>query len=104
MPADELAQFLETWDVETERTDSVLGALPGDKYDFRADPEGRSLGELAWHLAEIEGYTSLLATTGLSPGERPPGIERPRTVAGLAPGFARVHADARTRVAGLEPA
>ena len=24
--------------------------------DIRPDPDGRSLGELAWHLAEMEAY------------------------------------------------
>jgi len=102
MPMNELERFLETWDVETARTTSLLEALPPAQYDFRPDAGGRSLGELAWHLAEVEAYISQLAKEGkLAPGERPPGIERPRTVAELAPGYARVHTDARARVASL---
>src|SRR5262245_19621586 len=104
MATDELAMFMETWDGEAGRTATLLQTLPKDQYDFRPDREGRSLGELAWHLAEIDGYTSLLVTSGLSPGERPPGIERPRTVAELAPGYTRVHADAKARLAKLTPA
>jgi hypothetical protein len=35
----------------------LLEALPAAKYDFRHDAEGRSLGELAWHLAEGDAIT-----------------------------------------------
>lgn len=102
MPMNKLERFLETWEAESGRTTSLLQALPPTQYDFRPDAGGRSLGELAWHLAEVEAYISHLAKTGkLSPGERPPGIERPRAVAELAPGYARIHADARARVASL---
>jgi len=104
MQTDELVMFMETWDGEAGRTATLLQALPKDQYDFRPDKDGRSLGELAWHLAEIDGYMSLVATTGFSPGERPPGIERPRTVAELAPGYTRVHADAKARLAKLTSA
>ena len=104
MPMDELTMFMETWDGEAGRTATLLQALPKDKYDFRPDADGRSLGELAWHLAEIDGYMSLMATDGLSPGERPAGIERPRTVAELAPGYTRIHADAKARLAKLKAA
>ena len=74
--------------------------LAHDQYDFRPDPGGRSLGELAWHLAEIDAYV----TRGIEQGEfkfdvKPPHIERPRTIEGLAPGFQLVHADAAARVA-----
>src|SRR4051794_36431849 len=95
----ELERFIEVWEREAAKTEKLLAALPRDGYDFRPDPEGRSLGELAWHLAEAEGYGAL----GIERGEfgrdaKPDGIARPRTVEELAPGFARVHADAVARV------
>jgi len=78
--------------------------LPRDGYDFRPDPEGRSLGELAWHLAEIEGYGSFgIERGGISPDPRPPGLHRPRTVEELRPGFERIHHDAVERVKKLRP-
>src|SRR5262245_20573132 len=105
MPMDEIARFHDAWDRESSGTTTLLESLPRDKYDFRPDAEGRSLGELAWHLAEIDGYMSHMVKTGsISPGERPPGLERPRTVAELAPGYARVHAEAKARLVGLQPA
>jgi uncharacterized damage-inducible protein DinB len=98
----ELDRFIEIWEREAAKTETLLAALPRDGYEFRPDPEGRSLGELAWHLVEAEGYGAL----GIERGEfardvRPEGMTRPRTVEELAPGFARIHADALARVRKL---
>ena len=54
----ELQELLKEWGREAEGTIAVMQALPKDQYDFRPDPSGRSIGELAWHLAEIDGYLS----------------------------------------------
>ncbi|MFL5447900.1 MAG: DinB family protein, partial [Gemmatimonadales bacterium] len=55
-PISELDRFRQVWDMEAQLTTKLLESLPADQYDFRPDPGGRSLGEMAWHLAEIEGY------------------------------------------------
>jgi uncharacterized damage-inducible protein DinB len=104
MATNELEMFLENWDREAASTVRLLQALPADQYDFRPDPGGRSLGELAWHLAEGDAYIS----HGVERGEftmesRPPNIERPRTVDALAPGFERVHHEAVARIRKLTP-
>jgi hypothetical protein len=39
-------------------------SLPRDGYDFRSDPEGRSLGEMAWYLAEAEAYGTFMIERG----------------------------------------
>lgn len=96
----ELQEFSRQWEHETNGTLALMRALPPDQYDFRPDAGGRSLGELAWHLAEIDAYTSL----GIERGEftfdvKPPNIQRPRTVEALAPAFRVVHEDAAARVA-----
>src|SRR5512147_2197339 len=54
----EIDAFLTTWEQEAQNTIRLLEALPGDQYDFRPDPKGRSIGELAWHLSEIDGCLS----------------------------------------------
>ena len=54
----ELEMFLTWWDREAASTVTLLKALPPTQYDFRPDPAGRSLGELAWHLAEGDAYMS----------------------------------------------
>ena len=100
----ELEQFMSTWDQEARKTLRLLENLPPTQYEYRPDTAGRSLGELAWHLAELEAYM----THGIEVGKfdtslKPPGIERPREVAALAPGYQRVHDQAVARVRRLEP-
>jgi uncharacterized damage-inducible protein DinB len=101
----EIKMFLDAWDREAGRTLKLLRALPVAHYDFRPDPEGRSLGELAWHLAETDAYISYGIATGRFGREnRPPNIERPRTIEALAPGFERVHREAVARIQPLTAA
>jgi len=104
--ASELETFLRVWDEEAKKTADMLRALPEGAYDFRPDSSGRSLGELAWHLAEGDAYMSFCVDRRNFDmgGPKPPGIERPRTIAELAPGFERVHAEAVARIQQLTPA
>ena len=104
MAMNELEMFFAMWDREAASTVKLLKALPETQYDFKPDPSGRSLGELAWHLAEGDAYMSL----GIERGEftmsaKPPNIERPRTIAALAPGFERIHREAVARLRALKP-
>jgi uncharacterized damage-inducible protein DinB len=105
MPLDELQAFLASWDREAVNTIKLLQALPASQYDFRPDAGGRSLGELAWHLAEGEAYISYGIERGqfTMGGGRPPNIERPRTIDALAPGYERVHREAVARLSTLTP-
>jgi uncharacterized damage-inducible protein DinB len=105
MSPQELESFIRIWDDEGARTVRVLEALPRDKYDFRPDPGGRSIGEMAWHLAEGDAYNSLgVLEGGFSPDMRPPGMERPKQIEALAPGYARIHREAVERVRRMKPA
>ena len=62
------------------------------------------MGELAWHLAEVDSYIPLGIEVGEFPfNQKPAHIERPRTVEALAPQFRLVHEDARGRIAQLAP-
>ena len=54
----ELQTFRSQWETDAARTLALLGALPSSGYDFRPDAGGRSIGELAWHLAEVEAFVS----------------------------------------------
>ena len=104
MPMNELEMFLSMWDREAESTAKLLRALPATQYDFRPDAGGRSLGELAWHLAEGDAYMSYgIEAGGFTMGAKPPNIERPRTIEALAPGFERIHREAVTRIRKLKP-
>jgi len=105
MTINELESFLEAWDREAENTLKLLRILPATQYDFRPDAGGRSLGELAWHLAEGDAYISY----GIERGQftldaKPPNIARPRSVDGLAPGYERIHQEAAARIRKLAPA
>ena len=102
MPINELEMFLASWDREAANTVKFLKALPPTQYDFRPDPGGRSLGELAWHLAEGDAYMSFGVERGdFTTGGKPPNIERPRTVEALAPGYERIHREAVARIRKL---
>ena len=104
-PMSELDRFRAVWDVEALLTTRLLEALPPTQYDFRPDPTGRSLGELAWHLCEIEGYISYGITKGaVTFQEAPPNLQRPREVRLLAAGYRRVHQEAVARLADLTEA
>jgi uncharacterized damage-inducible protein DinB len=101
----QLQEFRTAWERETQGTLALLEALPAHHYDLRPDAGGRSLGELAWHLAEVDAYVS----TGIERGEftfrsKPPHLDRPRTVEQLAPAFRLVHADAVERITRLSDA
>jgi uncharacterized damage-inducible protein DinB len=100
----ELETFLSTWDREAESTVKLLRSLPASQYEFRPDAAGRSLGELAWHLAECDAYMSYgIEKGGFAMESRPPNIERPRTVDALAPGYERIHREAAARIRKLKP-
>jgi len=105
MASGELEKFIETWNRQADGAAKLIRSLPASQYDFRPDPGGRSLGELAWHLAEIDAYMTWgIERGGLDQPGKPPGIERPRSVAELAPGYERIHTEALARVRKLEPA
>ena len=100
-----LQEFSRVWQIETRSTLELLRALPGDSYDVRPDPGGRSIGELAWHLAEVDAYVTFAIERGtFAFDQKPPNIQRPRTIEALAPAFEVVHADAVARVARLSDA
>ena len=100
----ELILFIDLWDREAAKTAKLFGGLPSDGYDFRPDSDGRSLGEMAWHIAEVDGHGAwAIERGGFSRESRPPGLERPRVIEELAPAYERVHRDALERVRKLTP-
>lgn len=99
---DELTSFLATWNMEAENTIRLLESLPVDEYNFRPDPKGRSIGELAWHLSEIDACLSYGIMLGRFRFEdEPPNLKRPREVPLLAPGYRRIHEEAVARLSDL---
>ena len=99
----EIDTFRALWNSEAHSTTRLLEQLPADQYDFRPDPKGRSIGELAWHLSEIDACLSF----GIAEGrfryeDDPPDLKRPREIRLLAPGYRRVHEQAVARLENLE--
>jgi uncharacterized damage-inducible protein DinB len=105
MATNERDSFIAALDREAQGTSRLLQSLPKHQYDFRPDAGGRSLGELSWHLAEIEAYTSHGIALGKFDlgGAKPAGIERPRTIEALAPEFERVHRESVERLRAIKP-
>jgi uncharacterized damage-inducible protein DinB len=92
--------FFGVWEREAQKTVEMLKMLPAGQYDFRPDAAGRSLGELAWHLAELDAYVSFgIANGTFSADAKPPNIKRPMTIEALGPGYERIHKEARERLA-----
>ncbi len=102
---DELQAFNQAWERQAKNVIATMRSLPAGGYDFRPDPGGRSLGEVAWHLAEVDAYATRAVEAGRVDGsEKIPNLERPRTVEALAPGFERIRQDALARVRPLKNA
>jgi len=99
----EIDTFRAVWDSEAENTIRLLEALPVDQYGFRPDPKGRSIGELAWHLSEIDACLSFAIAEGrFSLEDDPPDLKRPREIRLLAPGYRRVHEQAAARLRNVQ--
>lgn len=97
-----ISQFLAIHKAEGQRTLAMLKALPSSQYDFRPDTGGRSLGELAWHLAELELYIGVGVENGkMDFSAKIPGGERPKEISLLAPGYEQVHQATQLRLAKL---
>jgi uncharacterized damage-inducible protein DinB len=98
----EIDTFRSTWDREAQATIRVMEALPTDQYDFRPDPKGRSIGEMAWHLSEIDGCISFgIAERRFRLEDTLPEMVRPREIRLLAPGYRKVHELAVARLQNL---
>jgi uncharacterized damage-inducible protein DinB len=101
----EMESFRRIWNEEADRTARLMEALPADQYDFRPEPNGRSLGELAWHLSEIDAcLTYGIAVDRFSFEDQPPNLKRPKETTLLAPGFRLIHEEAVARLASLDDA
>src|SRR5690349_14702950 len=55
-----LKDFLVEYDHEMRQTRKLLERLPEDRLDFRPHPRSRTLGTLAFHVAELPRWTSNL--------------------------------------------
>jgi uncharacterized damage-inducible protein DinB len=98
----EIDELITIWERESHLTSKLLRTMPSDHLDFRPDPHGRSLGELAWHLAEIEAIMTTIAQQRSFSAPPPAGLERPKSAEEMASGYDRIHREAVERVRGLK--
>jgi uncharacterized damage-inducible protein DinB len=52
---DHKAFFLKYWEKEAPATRKVIGRIPQDRSDYRADPKARTAREIAWLIVREEG-------------------------------------------------
>ena len=98
----EIDAFRAAWESEAARTIALLEVLPGEQYGFQPDPKGRSIGQLAWHLSEIDACLSFgIEHDRFRFEDEPPNLKRPREMALLAPGYRRIHQEAVARLQAL---
>jgi uncharacterized damage-inducible protein DinB len=102
----EVDTFRDVWNSEAENTAKLLESLPDNQYDFRPDPKGRSIGEMAWHLSEIDACLSYgVAEHRFSYTDEVPHLEkRPKETKLLAPGYRRVHKASVKAIDGVDNA
>ena len=96
----EIERFREVLDREGGKTLQVIQSIPPAQYDFKVDPKGRSIGQLAWHFSEIEACISFDIEGGcdFSYEHEVPNMKRPTEVAALASGYKRVHEETMERL------
>lgn len=68
-----IQDFQGAWAYESEATQKLLDALSDESLSQKVDPEGRTLGRIAWHIAQT--LPEMCGRTGLAvvgPGEHDP--------------------------------
>lgn len=83
-----IEEFLEEYGRESANTTKVIAALTDDSLNFRVWKEGRSLGQLAWHLATTA--PEMLSHTGLAIGATSPTAPMPPTAREVLSGYEAV--------------
>jgi uncharacterized damage-inducible protein DinB len=79
------AEFAEDWNKESAISLKVLRALTDDSLHHKSDPEGNTLGKIAWHLAVMIGMTG--AAVGLEVVGPARGTEPPVSAAAIADAY-----------------
>jgi uncharacterized damage-inducible protein DinB len=77
-----IAEFVEDWTRESAISLKIQLALTDDSLQCRSDPEGNTLGKIAWHLVLMLGMTGSVA--GLEVVAPPRGTEPPASARSIA--------------------
>jgi uncharacterized damage-inducible protein DinB len=83
-----ISDFKEDWEFEKESTLKIFNSLTDDSLTQKVTPEGRSLGNLAWHLTM--SVNEMINRTGLDIGEIDPSRKNSPHITDLIGEYARV--------------
>lgn len=78
-------EFVDDWTRESGISLKVERALTDPSLSWKTDPEGRTLGQLAWHMVIMIGMTG--SAVGLEVDAPPRGAEPPASAAGIADAY-----------------
>jgi uncharacterized damage-inducible protein DinB len=79
------AEFVEDWNRESSISLRVMRALTDGSLQHKSDPEGNTLGKIAWHMVVMLGMTG--AAVGLEVAAPPRGTEPPVSAAAIADAY-----------------
>jgi uncharacterized damage-inducible protein DinB len=80
--------ILTEMDQEAEITKRLLDIIPEDKLSWRPHPKAKSLGELAMHVATVQGSVAEIGQQDKEAGDFPPDIQ-PRNRSEILDAFAQ---------------
>jgi len=80
-----VAEFVEDWSRESAISLKVQRALTDDSLKHKSDPEGNTLGKIAWHMVVMAGMTG--SAVGLEVVAPPRGAEPPSSASGIADAY-----------------
>jgi uncharacterized damage-inducible protein DinB len=83
-----IADFVSSWAWESEQTGRVFAGLTDWALEVRVDPEGRTLGSIAWHL--VTTMPEMLGQAGLGVMGPGPDVPPPATVRAIAHEYGRL--------------
>ena len=82
---DTITEFVDDWTRESDISLRIQRALTDSSLATRSDPEGNTLGKIAWHMVVMIGLTG--AAMGLEVAAPPRGTEPPASAAGIADAY-----------------
>ncbi len=80
-----IAEFVEDWTRESSISLKVQRALTDESLSHMSDPEGESLGKIAWHMVVMIGMSG--SALGLDVAAPQRGAEQPRSAASIADAY-----------------
>ena len=80
-----IAEFVDDWTRESATSLKVQKVLTDPSLQQKTDPEGRTLGQIAWHMVIMIGMTGSVA--GLEVEAPPRGTEAPASAARIADAY-----------------